>query len=77
MDRIAALLVSITLLAPSEATAQAWSARATDNGSWFTAWFHSPDRSVSFYCGGPSPGGQPLPQTDEPLRRLSYFHRTG
>ncbi len=60
----------LTLAAP--AGAQGWTYGSLDNGAWFEAHVAAPDGLMSLHCGGPSPGGQPMPQTDEPMTTPDY-----
>ena len=54
------------------AAAQAWTYGSLDNGAWFEAHVTAPDRQLSLHCGGRSPGGRPLPQSDEPMVTPDY-----
>ena len=69
MGRLTAII--LTMLAGA-ASASDWRYGSLDNGAWFEAHVvHSSDE-MSFNCGGPSPGGLPLPQSDEPLITAAY-----
>lgn len=66
-------VLAVVAVLPGAASAQdAWTYGSFDNGAWFEAWVTSPDAGVSLNCGGNSPGGQPLPQTDEPMVTANY-----
>lgn len=51
---------------PGPGLAQVWRADTGDNGAWFEAWVTAGEGLPSFHCGGVSPTGLPLPQSDEP-----------
>lgn len=62
-----ARLIAALVLAAGPAVAQDWQFGSFDNGAWFEAHAFVSDASLSVMCGGVSPGGLPLPQSDEPM----------
>jgi hypothetical protein len=54
------------------AVAQTWTSTTFDNGAWFEGRADAPDGTISVRCGGVSPGGQPLPDSDEPFINNPY-----
>lgn len=69
MRRLMFLVLTLVsaLSKPSRATAQSWQFDAFDNGAWFEAWVTAGAGLPSFVCGGASPTGLALPQSDEPI----------
>ncbi len=65
MRWLVVLVLMATILLPLRLSA--WEATFQDNGSWFSGWLVSPDRTLYLWCGGPTPGGPGLPPTDEPM----------
>lgn len=63
--RAAALVAALAL--PGAGQAQVWRADTFDNGAWFEAWVSAAEGLPRFHCGGVSPTGLPLPQSDEPI----------
>ncbi len=51
----------------SEASAQTWQVSTFDNGAWFEAWVTAAENWPEFHCGGVSPRGLPLPESDEAM----------
>ncbi|MFK7871363.1 MAG: hypothetical protein AB8B58_19275 [Roseobacter sp.] len=70
MVRLIAL--ALMVLAGS-AYASEWRYGSFDNGSWFEAHVSHQGLEIAFNCGGRSPGGIALPQTDEPMITDDYF----
>ncbi|MEM0948699.1 MAG: hypothetical protein AAGK37_14965 [Pseudomonadota bacterium] len=66
------LVCSATMFMATTVGAQNWTYSSFDNGAWFEAHVTAPDRRVALHCGGRSPEGNPLPQTDEPLMTPDY-----
>lgn len=69
MGRLSAII--LTVLAGT-ASASDWRYGSFDNGAWFEAHVIHTSQQIAFNCGGRSPGGQPLPQSDEPLLTPDY-----
>lgn len=68
MVRLIALIAALA----GPASAADWQYGAFDNGAWFEANVSHASGEMAFNCGGPSPGGQPLPQSDEPMTTAPY-----
>ncbi|MBN2630144.1 MAG: hypothetical protein JXR75_06365 [Rhodobacteraceae bacterium] len=51
----------------SAVLAQGWKVASFDNGAWFEAWVTATESWPEFHCGGVSPRGLPLPESDEAM----------
>jgi hypothetical protein len=65
--RLIVLPAMLALAAGQQAGAQAWTAGQFDNGAWFEATAIAPGGQVMLHCGGVSPAGGRLPESDEPM----------
>lgn len=65
-------ILALLLCLPLPLGAQTWEFGRFDTGAWFEAHAFLPGRAAEIHCGGVSPGGQPLPQSDEPMLTGPY-----
>jgi hypothetical protein len=69
---MARLIALISCLLAQGASASDWAYGSFDNGAWFEAHVRHASGEMALNCGGVSPGGQPLPQSDEPMITPPY-----